>query len=478
MINPVYNEIEPRRLWRGLAVSVLASTLGCVWVAIALGMSTTMLMLHLGASGFQIGLVVTTQQVAVLAQLPAAFLVTKIKRRRPFWGWLALIHRILWITPALVLLTGRLNDGQRIWIILAAISISALFSQSASIAWFSWMADMVPEKVSGRFWGIRQTVVMSSILFTAVWAGRLLDNFSLEGPAAASRGFVSLFVIATLLGLADILLHWTVPEPEPVQAPRGSALAALRTLWQEHDFRFLTLAMGTWMFTVGLVGSFGPVFLREYHHATYTQLGITAMAGSLGALVAGIPIGRMVDRIGARSVGVVMIAIAPVLGMLSWFMLRPGDVTLFSFTVPQFMAWMAPAHFVGGALFSGVGLCQMQLANVVAPRRGRTVALALHWTVVGIMSACGPIAGGVMMDMLKTRLPEVMLPHGVPLAWFHVLLLIQTVIALVVAMPLLHKVHERGAGLPRGFVMALLRIGNPVRLITSVYNVYVVKTPK
>jgi hypothetical protein len=144
----------------------------------------------------------------------------------------------------------------------------------------------------------------------------------------------------------------------------------------------------------------------------------------------------------------------------------------------SFPAWMRvflPFNFLLGGLFSGVALSQIQLANVIAPRFGRLIPLATHWSIAGTLSALGPICGGLIMDSLIGRVLNARTPGGMPISYFHVLLVLQAALAATVAAAAMVRVRERGAGLPSGAVMSLLKAGNPLRLLTFFYQISIVK---
>ncbi len=454
---------------RSLLTSIVASSIGQVWVVVALGVATTMLLVRMGATGFQLGLAVAVQQVAVMAQLVGATVGERLTRRRRFWAVTALIHRLIWLAPVALILMPGLDDAQRVRWLIAAIAVSAALGHVSTPIWFSWMADLVPQRISGRFWGFRQTITMASFVLMAWLAGRMLDAYT---PGGSMRGFVIVFFVGVLGGCLDILLHCLVHEPTPHPQDHGSPfLTRVREIWSCRDYRWLTLSMGVWLFTLGMVGQYGMVYLRHELNVTYSELTYLSVAGSLGALVAGIPMGRLIDRVGARSIGALLMAVAPVQGAIVWFFIHDGTVILTvpwlgQVSVPFYMALLAPSSFVAGALYSGVGLSQIHLINAVSPRNSRVVAMAVHWSTIGSMAALGPLLGGWVMDLLAQHPLRVTLPSGQPIAFYHVLLIAQSALAAGLASPLLLRVSERGKGFPPGLTPSFMRFGNPLRLFS------------
>lgn len=472
-------------LGRALTTSILASAFGMPWVAVCLGMPFTMFLHALGASGVQIGLAMMVQQVSVIAQIPSSIYAERLHHRRHYWAVTALIHRVLWVTLALLPLWFAHGGDVAITILIAVVTASSLLGQASAPVWFSWMADLVPDRFSGRFWGIRQTVVMAFFVVSAWVTGRVLDAFPDSAADGGSfKAYIWLFAVATALGSIDILLHWTVPEPSPHRSDGALPfMARTRAVLADRNFRILTAAMGAWLFSLGLVGPFGVIFLRETFGASFAHLAMLAVSGSLGALCAGVPVGVAVDRLGARNVGTALIIAAPLLGGGAWLL---ATETPISFSLPflgtvtsvTYVPVLVVGHFLGGALASGVGICQIQLVSRITQREGRTFAMALHWSITGLMAAAGPVLGGFLMDRLGSVLPAWQLPNGVALSAFHVMIICHVLAAVFLAAPLLHAVHRRGEGLCLTGVWSLLRFGNPMRTVFAFYNAQMSRLPR
>ncbi len=471
--------LNEREIRRGLRVNILAGSLGMAFVAVAFGVPITMLLERLGATGAQIGLLATFQQVAMLAQIPAALIAPRLASRKIGFASLALAHRALWFVPALLPLLARDGAAPIIWAIIGVVAVSSMMAQASSPLWFSWISDLVPERESGRFWGRRQSIVTFSFLAMTAFSGWMLDTFA--GTAEEPRalvGFSLVFGIGALLGVADIVVHLWVPEP-PIRT------AAARPVWwrlladplRQADFRQLTLLIGIWAFSLGLIGSFGLVYLRREFAVGYLHLSALSLIASVGTAIAGAATGLLLDRIGARGFAAFLFFVCPLMGA-SWFLISRRIIafTLWGATVhlPQPIVVIGAVNLVSGAIYSSVGLCHFKMLGELAPKGiGRTPAMAVHWTAIGLIGAAGSWLGGLFMDHFPAFDPGWSLPFGVPWSFFHWLLIAHALICWLVVAPLMLRIRRRGDDLPLGAVISQLRPANPLRTVGMVYDMWV-----
>ena len=143
-ISTVPIPLSPGERERAMQRNVAAGFLGMGWMAVALGMLLPLLMQAAGASGWQLGLLAAAWQLAMVAQVPSAFLVERLRRRKPFWAAVPIAHRVLWVVPAL--LPWGLPGRRDLWpvVIIAALGVSNILGQGGTGPWQSWMADLVP----------------------------------------------------------------------------------------------------------------------------------------------------------------------------------------------------------------------------------------------------------------------------------------------------------------------------------------------
>ncbi len=440
-------------LLRAMRLNIAAGTVGMFWVAVAYGMALPLFMEAIGATGQQLGAVGALRQLAMLGQIPAALFVERMARRKPFWVRACALHRMMWAVPALlpVLLPGRVE-----WYpvaIIVALASSDVLANLGSAPWMSWMADLLPAERSGRFWGMRQGVFSIALIFAFIFYGKLLDHF----PANRGlRGFSIVFGIGALAGLCDVIIHWWVHEPAPLPHPGGEPVwKRIAAPMRDPVFRRLTFALGAWSCAAampgiasGLPGFFNVVYLKQAFGASYSQASLLLVASAFGSILSARRIGHFIDLYGARRV-IVWLMLAGSAISLAWFFVSPARVN-FSLpllgpqSIPKAVLLMSAASIPIGGFYAGVLLCQYRLSQIHTAPEGRTLTMAVHWSLVGLMASIGPMLAGFIKDHFPAALSRITLPFGAPLSYFQIIIAIQVALIWLVAAPLL-RTERRAA---------------------------------
>ncbi|MCE9609581.1 MAG: hypothetical protein K8R23_05165 [Chthoniobacter sp.] len=438
--------LSERAVERAMWLNIAAGAFGTFWIGAAYGTPLPLFLQAVQATGFQLGLMGAVRQLALLAQLPSAFFVERLERRKTFWAVVVIAHRLLWLVPAL--LPWVWPQGRVWWpvLLIAVLGLSEVLAQAGTAPWLSWMADLLPAARAGRFWGVRARVLAVSMVMSALGFGWAMDRWN--QPPHALLGFSLVFGVAALLGVADIVVHLGVIEPRPHRTTPGVVFwKRLVAPLRDRAFRRLTLAMGAWTaalalpgYSAGVPGFFNVVYLQENFGASFSQASWLIVASALGTMLWAPAIGHRIDRFGARTVALFLMIAGP-LFTLAWLFVSPVTWRVpFVGTVPQPVVLMGVASLVIGGFYSGVQLCQLRLTQVFTGSAGRTVAMAVHWSSVGVIGAAGALAGGWIKDHFPHAWGGLLLPGGTPFSYFQILILLHVLIAWGVALPLLRGV--------------------------------------
>ena len=444
LIDPKGRRISQSDLLVSMGVNIVAGSFGSAWFAMTLGMPFTMFMQAIGASGVVIGLVTTVRLLVMTVQIPAALASENLASRKPFFSRFALVHRSLWFVAAGLACWCSPHKWWLPAVLVALVGASDLLANASNATWLSWMADLIPLPIAGRFWGIRQSIVTVASLGGLALAGQILD--AARDPVsgqARPHGFAVVFAVAACFGIVDILIHLFVREPRPAPSESDTAVhQRILAPFANRNFRLLTLSLGAWSFGLSMIGAFALVYLKRDFGVTYSQLAALSIAAALGAILTGYGFGELMDRIGARRLACILIFTAP-LPLAGWLCVNHSTVTFGPFVFPQSIAVLCVAGIASGAIYSAVALCQFRLATELSSPRGRTMSMAVHWSSVGLLAALGPAAGGLVMDYFPS--PErlsLIIASGLPFSFYHAQLVLVTALMWLVSLPLLLAIRE------------------------------------
>ncbi len=464
---------SPRQIQVGLRWNIIAGMLAMVWLTL-LGTPLTMLMESLNADAFWIGFMVSIQQFAMILQVPGALLSGLFRQRKWLWAVLSMVHRVVWFAPIMLVISPQFTGVTGIRLILIMVAVSSVFAQLSVSTWHAWMADLIPEHQRSRFWGTRQSLLWMVYTPTLVVFGYLLDLFpDPRQPDGHFFGFALVFAIGALAGCLDIVAHLKVPEPPRVVCSVGRRLWHRMVMpFRNRDFSFLTAGMTVWYFNLGLIGSFSILFLTRKFDFSYSQLAVLNLSSSLAVIVGGFLWGFFIKRTGPRSFLISMMLMVPVFAF-AWFFLRHTTVMvplpwIGKVPIAQPMLILTITNFLASLFYCGVGLCQLNALSVLTPREDRTMAMAVHWTLVGLGSSLGPLLGGFLVDWFEVRFPMPVHPAEFRFGFMHLLALMHVAIAWGVALPLISRLRSVDGELPIGTTLSRIVVGNPLRLVGNI----------
>jgi MFS family permease len=419
----VAGRAAPSRLARAAARANFAGALGTVLTAYAAPGSlllTLFLKEFLHAAKWQIGLVMTMTYLGPTFEPPGAYLVERFGRRRRQFLGAFLVNRLSFFALAVVPWVGPPETARDtgIALVLGLVALTRVAAHLGNPAWWSWMADLVPERHRGRFFACRNQ------WSSAVAAGSVLAGLGLLQMCGGmdNRPLLSLlFGLGALFGTLDILLYFRVPEPPLSSARKSDVLRRFAAPFREAGFRRLIVGMGLWSFSANLVLPFLPLYQRgETLDGQQLGLGVSwlffAVLNVLGSAAGALTSRHLAcwtQRFGTTR------------------LLLVGSGYLFINLVyllvgPRY-GWqlLVPVALLGGAANAVWTVAGQQLLLARAPRQDRSYYVSAYNFTNGWLMAGGPLLGGLLAD----RLPVLgwHLPGGAVCCYFHLLVVLATV---------------------------------------------------
>ena len=396
---------RPADTARSLRLVTISWVFGSVYFTAIAGSPVTLYADALGATPFTFGLLAAAPFAASLLSMPAAVWSDYTGRRKGIFMVALYLQRLMWLPIATLpptLLYYKVIDGPTaLGLFVGLVALMHCCGAIGGPSWMSWMADVIPRRVRGRYFARRRQFGILSALPAALLVGFLLDRFVTKDEAATVAGASvsypvdyhvllvcgGVFAVAALFGVVDIALFHLVPHDAKPQSDGEAFGPAMRrlggSLWEPlTDRRFLAYAafVGMLTFSTAPVGQFVTLLLvqklRVDNLAIQTMLLVTPMAASLA--VSGLW-GRATDKFGKKAV-LALASAGIVPAALGWALVAshstPGGVS---------WGWVAVAYAasaVGGLFWAGV-----EIANF-------NYVLDLAGTKTGGHAKTGTSAGG------------------------------------------------------------------------------------
>jgi MFS family permease len=458
---------EPWPLRKSMGVVTLAWVFGAVWMNTTAGTPLTLFAQELGASKFQYGLLAAMPFLASLLSLPASLLIERTGRRKGVFLAGLYLQRAMWFPIALapLWLLGRLGpaaSGRATSLLLGLMFVMYAAGAFGGPAWVSWMADVVPERLRGRYFSRRRQWGNLSAVPAALLAGWLLDR--LAAGTGAARHFETLrwcaliFMASAVFGLADISLFQPLPETPRRPQTGAKLLKSLREPFRSRQFLLLSGFVATLTFAVSFMGQFVTLYLIEKVHVDDLVAQIMLLVVPMIVQLLVLPAwGQAADRMGKKPV-LTIAALGLVPAGLGWCCLTDAN---------PWLAYVLSA--AGTVLWTGVDIANFNLVLEMSDRNtgsGGSAYVAANSVIINIAGCLGGLAAGLLAASLGDWCWR-------PFAWgktytfFDVLFAgsgMLRLAAVVLFLPLVQESGARGAGATFRFMCAKVS-GDIMRVI-------------
>jgi len=374
---------------------------GAVW-AIGNGMASTMLVVYLAMEldvpgiGLGISLILAAPRLAGLLRLAAPALIGRLANRKRFCLGSYLVSAVV--------LFGLPLAAAPDWLPSTASSLAALvilwcvyhlFEYLGTVALWSWLADLVPLRIRGRFLGRRERWMVAGQAAAMLGAGLFTWGWhSMHPEAARWIGYAIPAGLGAWLMTASLIPLTLMPGLAVSRIVRfGATLRS--TAAPFCDPRFLRLlAFGCWFsFFNGVTQLTQSVYPNWALGMSLFFMLALKTGMRLGQWTISPWMGRIADRVGNRPV---MIATLPVVasGPLFYFLSSPDQPS-----------WLAEACVAGAWMvwiaYAALNVCLPNLMLKLSPQESNTPYIAAYYSVSGLCLAVSTIVGGTLFDYFR-----------------------------------------------------------------------------
>ncbi len=424
-----------------MTVVTVAWLFGAVWMHALAGAPLTVFATSLGLSEFQFGMLSAMPFAAALLSLPAAYLTDLTGERKNIFLIALFANRLVWLVIGVVptwIIWSMGPDAMplAIGIFLVLTFITNAGQAMGSPAWVSWMADVVPDRVRGRYFARRRQWGILTAIPAALVAGWIIDYYVRAKSDSLTLMIVckAIFCGAALFGLVDILMFCLVPHVKK-RKPRQPLLKMLTHPLHNRRFVWFSACTAILWFSVAGQGQFVSKYLIDHLKISSTQVQMIVLVMPLLAQLVVLPIwGRAIDRYGKKpAMLLAVIGIVPV--GIGWVLMNSGQV------------WLGYVlACVGAAWWTGVEIANFNMVLELSGtdetgQHGGSAYMAVNAVIVNTAGMLGGLFYGIVAENLVNFEYDVGLTWLAPLSFYEVLFAISAVLRFAAIIPLL-RVHE------------------------------------
>jgi MFS family permease len=390
-----------------LQASTMDGVFAAVYTNIAGGVLLTNFLMDLGASPVQVGLLASIPLIANLLQPLGAYLSERTTSRHQYCLWIYGPSRLIWLMllAGIGLMSwGQMDKETLIGWTLAITLLSYGVGALGSAAWLSWMAILVPRRLRGRYFGLRNSAAnLTTLVFIplaglgiTLWQGGSIQGFGLVLGLGIVLGLVSL-VFQNFMADVNPQVQRSLNEPPPIHQasvlPHKPNDPATLSLWQrlaeQSDVWIFLLYFSGWMFAFSLSAPFFNLYMLDNLNLNISQVTLYNSLMSGANLLMFVVWGRLADRIGNRpllmGVGFVL-ALTPLL----WLLVGTDDLSI----------WLGLPllHLLMGGCAAAIELGSNNLQIGVAPLRNQSTYFGWIAASAGVSGAVGTTLGGYLAE--------------------------------------------------------------------------------
>jgi hypothetical protein len=423
--------LRPDELPSLMKKHIFTGTLGSAWGSVITGIIYVYFGNAIGMTQFQWGILGALSAWVVVMQPLGAMLGERAGSRKLVWFWTALADRVLrLVAVAGAFLLWRAGHPVAYLFFMLGVCVATLIGNLSPGPWFGWLATIIPREVQGAFWGRRDSWISLVVMAVILPSGLLMD---LIPPGGKLEIAAAILFAASLLGLLDIFIHSTIPEPPLSGKASDRTFAGMLVPLRDTRFRPWLVFTASWNLSMGLGGALCVLYFMENLGFKNDLLGgmfAVSVTGLIGTLLAARTVGRMVDRIGIKRM--------LYLGHFFWCLIP----AIWLFATPRTaIFWVGCAGLIGGVFPAGATNAGVKLVTRFPPPEESGMYMAVSTMVGSVAGGLASVFAGGFLNLMGERSFTVL---GLVVSAFPLLFIVSFILRLITTFVLIPRVRVTG----------------------------------
>jgi MFS family permease len=344
---------------------------------------TAFLLEIMHASHALIGLTTSVQFFVGLLQPLANIFVHKVRLRNVVAALSGGVSRLLFVGAIFYGMTASGPGAESVFMVV--LLVGAFSMSISSSTWSTWMAELVPEQIRGRYFALRNSISSVAGIFAVLIGGWLLKTFP------GHDGFTFVYIIAAVTALTGTVLLFTQYNPPVAETPHTSMVASYKQIFKDKNFMAFVRMVMYFNLAIVVASPFFTVHFIEVLKVPIDILGYFTAAAAVTGILGNLFFGKMSDILGNRFI----------IRFCLLLMTIPAGLMLF---LPE----KNPLPFVAAVIlmqsFFGAGwnLATFNTSLSVSPRGQRALYIGVYNSLNSLSAVFAPVLGGFLIDLYTT----------------------------------------------------------------------------
>ncbi|MFM6039290.1 MAG: MFS transporter [Sphaerospermopsis kisseleviana] len=356
-------------------------------------------LVELDASPIIFGMLSSIPMLVNLIQPLGAYISERTTSRFQYSALVYGISRLFWLFLVIGIICkswGLINSQQLVILTLVIVFFSHLVGGLGCASWMSWLAIIVPRRLRGRYFGIRNSAASLTNLLCVPLAGFAVSHWF----GGTLQGYGVVLFVGILFGLVSLGCQYFKIDVNPqlqntyIEVTRNKdnvgvihelPLPKNKENDQNSHFWIFLLYFSLWMLAFNLCAPFVNLYLLETLNIDVGWVTVYSSLQAGASLLMVVLWGRLADKLGNRLILIfvgIIVAVTP----LFWFGI--GDRNL------DIWLWLPLLHIFIGGTGAAVDLCNNNLQIGVTPVRNQSIYFAIAAAIAGVTGALGTTIGG------------------------------------------------------------------------------------
>ncbi|RUS96407.1 hypothetical protein DSM107003_25040 [Trichormus variabilis SAG 1403-4b] len=266
----------------------------------------------------------------------------------------------------------------------------------------SWLAIIVPRRLRGRYFGIRNSATSLTNLLSVPLAGFAVSHWY----GGNLQGYGVVLFVGILFGLVSLGCQYFKIDVNPQLQNTYTVDSSISsknefgeisdtvsipekqwddTIWKNSNFWIFILYFSLWMLAFNLCAPFVNLYLLETLNIDVGWVTIYSSLQAGANLLMVVLWGKLADKVGNRPILIfvgIIVAVTPLL----WFGIGNSNLDVW--------LWLPLLYIFIGGTGTAVDLCNNNMQIGITPIRNQSIYFAIAAAVAGVTGALGTTIGG------------------------------------------------------------------------------------